>query len=156
MQLHDQPNSDRSPQALGARLRALPPVPVPTGLEARLLSAIPPGMAGEHPNWSRRSRSRHLAVWAGAAVALAAACLLAVLLWPKPGDKSTPDMVVLPERSATSHRLKLPRQGDSASITPWLEVRRGLDGAEVPAFSWPIEAESRVMVSLRIPSDLFD
>ena len=62
------PGPDRSPEGLEARLRALPPPPVPAELEARLLAAIPA---------PRRRRP----IWAGVVGVLAAACLLAALAW---------------------------------------------------------------------------
>ncbi len=41
MQFQRRPNSDRSPESLEARLRALPQPPIPSELEARILAAIP-------------------------------------------------------------------------------------------------------------------
>src|SRR5262245_35735495 len=67
------PSTDRSPEALEARLRALPRPPVPDGLEARLLAGVPAALPVPRRRWP---------IWAGAAAALAAACLLAVLAWP--------------------------------------------------------------------------
>src|SRR5260370_22901790 len=74
------PNSDQSLESLEARLRALPPPPVPGDLETRLLSAIP----AEMPTWEQGSGSRRRwMVWVGLAGALAAACWLIVLSWPR-------------------------------------------------------------------------
>ncbi len=157
MQPLKRPNSDRFPEMLEVRLRALPPPPVPSDLEARLLLAIPPEMSREIPRWALASRYRRVAVWAGAATVSAAACLLAVLLWAEPGKKRTgPRLVLIPERSDSPHLVAPQQPVDSVRITPWMEVRRGLDGAERPTFTWPIQDESRVMVSRSIPSDLFD
>src|SRR5216683_5851927 len=75
------PKLDRSAESLEARLRALPPPPVPSDLEARLLAAIP----ASAPSAVRRSQllPRRWLVWAGVGGALAAASLLVVLFWPK-------------------------------------------------------------------------
>jgi hypothetical protein len=153
MQPRKRPNSDRSLEALEARLRALPPPPVPSGLEARLLVAIPPEM----PRWALTSRSRRPAIWAGAAVGLTAACVLVVLLWPEPDIKTTaPRLVVIPKKNESADPVTRERPGDSLGITPWLEARRGRDGAERPTFTWPIQEKSPLMVSIAIPADLLD
>jgi len=152
-----QPNWDRSPESLEARLRALPPPPVPGDLEARLLAAIPAEASNEMPRLARAPRPRRLAVWAGAAVAGAAACLLAVLLWPRPGGKTTvPSPVVNAEKRQPAHQLTSEQRGDSLSITSWLEAGRDPDGAERPLFTWPIQEKSPLMVSTAIRSDLLD
>ena len=70
------PKPDGSPESLEARLRALPQPPVPAGLEARLLAAIPAKMPAPRQRWAVR-------VGVVSAVGeVAAACLLAVLAWP--------------------------------------------------------------------------
>src|SRR5262245_65476263 len=133
------PNPDRSPEALEARLRALPPPPVPAGLEARLLAAIP--AATPVP---RRRR----AVWVGAAGALAAACLLAVLAWLGRGGKDPS-----PPTNPSAHQA-IPRPpDDSAGTAEWLEARRVLDGAEPPAFTWPLPEAPPLRASTSLPPD---
>ncbi len=69
------PDHDETLDALADRLRRLPPPPVPEGLEARLLAAIPA---------APRRRVRLARSWIAAAVLLAAAAavLLAVRLPP--------------------------------------------------------------------------
>ena len=47
----NRPENDETLEALAHRLRRLPPPPVPSGLEERLLAAVP---------WRRRARSRSL------------------------------------------------------------------------------------------------
>jgi hypothetical protein len=138
------PKPDRSPEALAARLRALPQPPVPDGLEARLLAAIPAG---------RPVPRRHWAAWVGAVGALAAACLLAVLVWlgrdavnpaPKPG-------------TVEAARQDTPRPPDDrAGVPAWLVARRILDGAEPPPFTWPVPGSPPVTPSTAIPPDLLD
>jgi hypothetical protein len=149
MQPQKRPNSDRSPEALAARLRALPAPPVPGDLEARLLAAIP----AEMPRPLRASRPRRWAVWAGAAVAVAAACWLAVL-WTRheaPGaGRGTIPSVPQPPPLASG-----PKAG-SPAMAPWLQVRRGLDGVERETFTWPIQEKSPLMVSSSISPDLLD
>jgi len=149
------PNLDRSPEALEARLRALPQPPVPADLEARLLAAIPSRTAlPSRPNGSGDpSYRRHWAVWASVVGALAAACLLAVLAWPRRDGKS-PDPSPAPRQVAIPVTPQPP--DDSDNIAAWREARRVLDGAEMPAFHWPLEEMSPFTVSTSIPPDLLD
>jgi len=152
------PNSDRSCESLEARLRALPPLPVPDDLEARLLAAIPP----EIPHLARTKRSRRQPkrpgaeiVWAGAAAVLAAVCLLVMLRWAETGSRITaPSLAMIPEKSESTHLVVAP--GDSPHITPWLAVRQGLDGEETPTFTWPIEDKPCSTVSIWTLPDLLD
>jgi hypothetical protein len=149
------PNSDRSGESLEARLRALPPEPIPGDLEARLLAAIPVQASNEIPRLARTAR--RLAVWAGAAAAVAAACLLAVVLWPGTGVKNpVHSLVAKSEKRQLARQDTSKRSGDSRSIMPWLEIRRDPDGTEMPTFTWPVQEESPLMVSTSIPPDLFD
>src|SRR5262249_5165711 len=126
------PSPQRSPESLEARLRALPQPPVPADLEGRLLAAIP----AEKPIGRRR------AAWIGAVGALAAACLLAVLVWPERGTDPITGTIRPVHPVASS-------PDDSASIAAWRQSRRVLDGAEPPAFTWPLEATA-------IPLNRFD
>src|SRR2546428_80240 len=149
MQPQRRPNSDRSPEALEARLRALPLPPIPGGLEARLLADIP----AEMPHRARISRPRRWAVWAGAAVVLAAACLLAVF-WTRdegPGSgRQTIASVPQPSTFASVPEAGFP------GMTPWLEARRGLAGVERATFTWPIQEKPPLLVSSSISPDLLD
>jgi hypothetical protein len=149
MQPQRRPNSDRSPESLEARLRSLPPPPIPSDLVARLLASIPAEMS----SGARVSRPRSWAVWAGAAVALAAACLLAVLWTRHEGPRSRDQGIAsVPQPSTLDSLPKV----DSPATTPWLEARRGLDGANMPTFTWPIQEKSPLMVSTSISADLLD
>ena len=144
------PNSDRSPELLEAQLRALPRQPVAGELKARLLAAIP---SNEISRWERASRRQ--AVWAGAAVGLAAACLLAVL-WPGPGRQTTvPNLVVDFEKKQPAIQVT-ERPSDSLVLTVWMETRRGQDGADMRTFTWPTQEKLPLMVSTAIPPELFD
>jgi hypothetical protein len=135
------PNPDRSPEALEARLRALPPPPVPADLEARLLAAIP----------AKRPSARRWAVWAGVVGALAAACLLAVLGWPRrPARAPVPG----PETRESAHKVP-PRPAEEDGIAALREARRVEDGGEPAPFTWPLD-ETPVGVSTSIPPELFD
>jgi hypothetical protein len=137
------PNPDRSPEALPARLRALPPPPVPADLEARLLATIPAEKAQPQRRW---------AVWVGVIGALAAACLLAVLAGPgREGHNTVPSPPVIASAPPVTPRPL----DDSASIAPWLKARRDLDEAGVPLFTWPLE-ETSPITATSIPPDLFD
>src|SRR5438093_12334554 len=82
------------PESLEGRLRRLPPPPVPADLEARLLAAIPAGVSSRAesgiasaprvlPALTQPGSPGRWVRWAGGVSALAAACLLIVLAWPK-------------------------------------------------------------------------
>jgi hypothetical protein len=139
MHAERRPNPGHTPEALEARLRALPPPPVPTGLEARLLAAIP--AAGTR-------RPRRWAVWVGGA--LAAACLLAALAWfglPGPGAVPRPAGSGL-----AAHGVPRPEEGPDRSAACW-QARRVLDEREIPPFAWPLPETSTLQVSTAIPPD---
>jgi hypothetical protein len=135
------PNPGRSPEPLEARLRALPRLPVPAGLEARLLAAVPAARPAPRRRWG---------VWAGVAGALVAACLLAVLAWPK-GDGKGPG----PEVSVPTPRVTPRPTDDSADLAALLKARRDLDEAETTPFSWPLP-ETPPVTAASIPPDLLD
>jgi|SRR5579864_984523 len=138
------PNSDRFPETLEARLRALPQPPVPAGLETRLLAAIPVEMPFVQRYW---------AVCVRVAGALAAACLVALLAWPR-GDTKAP--VPRPGTSDSAHQAKPrpPREHDPVATR--LLAGRDLDGAGTPTFTWPLEERSPMRVSTSISADLLD
>ena len=84
-----------------------------------------------------RGRRRHRwTVWGGAVVALAAACLLAMLAWP-PRDTKNP--VPGSPMSQTAKPVALRPPDVSRGVTRFLEARRDLDSAEIPTFVWPVE-----------------
>jgi hypothetical protein len=150
------PNPDRSAEALAARLRALPPPPVPAGLEARLLATIPAALPTPEPlplsPPEGKGRGRWV-VWVGVAGALAAACLLAILAWSgRDGNKPVPTS---PTRESAHQPPPLPRE-DSASIRAWRESRRVLDGEEPPPFTWPLPETPPLRVLTSIPPDLLE
>jgi hypothetical protein len=136
-------NADQSPELLEARLRALPQPPVPAGLEARLLAAIP----ADRPTQRRR--------WAGrvGVAAMAAACVLAVLAWPRREAKGP---VPSPPPGDIVHQAAPRPPADAADLTAWRETRRVLDGAEMPPFSWPLSETWSVRGSNAIPPDLLN
>jgi hypothetical protein len=137
-------NPDPSPEALEARLRALPRPPVPAGLESRLLAAIPA---------DRPTPRRRWAGWVGVAAAVAAACLLAVLAWPRREAKGP---VPSPPPGDIVHQVAPRPPADVADLTAWRETRRVLDGAEMPPFTWPLPEPWSVRVSNAIPPDLLN
>jgi hypothetical protein len=122
-----------TPEALEARLRALPSPPVPGGLEARLLAGIPAEVPIARRRWP---------VWVGVGAAAAAACVLAVLAWLG-HDKgiSLPD----PQPSELVHK-DTPRLPDEFVAPPEI----------VPTFHWPLEDTSPLTVSIAIPPELFE
>jgi len=141
MHPEQRPNPARSPEALEAWLRELPPLPVPANLEARLMAAIPA---------PRPARPRRWAVWVGVAAALAAACLLVVLAWPR-RDSKEPDSPILPTPPSAHQGTPQPAD-DSDSLAAW----RALDEEALPAFTWPLRDSSPSQVSISITFYLFD
>jgi hypothetical protein len=133
------PSAGRPPEKLEARLRALPPPPVPDGLEARLLAAVPAQRPAPRRRW---------AVWVGLAAA-AAACLLAFVAWLGRDGKGPAPRPELPERVEEAPA----RPPDGAA---WWLARRDLDEAETPAFAWPLEETPPVTVAAAISPDLLN
>jgi hypothetical protein len=156
MQLQRRPNSDRSPDALEASLRALPQPQIPGELEARILAAIlaRPSNSDEMPRLARSgSRRWRLTVGASASVAAAAACILAVRFWPEPDHQHISPIVAADPGSTKSRSDATPRpQSDS----PWFMGRQDLVETKPPVFTWPIQEKSPVMVSTALRPDLFD
>jgi hypothetical protein len=84
---------------------------------------------------------------------LAAACLVAVLAWPRDdGKKPVPGFSGQPSSDPTTPR---PRE-DPTTVAAWGNVRRGLNLSEMPAFSWPLEESSRLSRLTSVPPDLLD
>jgi hypothetical protein len=109
-------------------------------LRARLLDRLGP------PRASRPSRTRWL-IGSG----LAAACLLAVLAWPRPEIKNA---VTDPDTSQSAPRITLQPPDDPSGDAAWLADRRGPDGTQAPTFHWPLQETSSLMVSSPVPPDL--
>ena len=149
MQRERRSEPDRFPESLEARLRALPGPPVPGDLEARLLAAIPTPKANAR---------RRVAVFAGVAAALAAACLLAVLskteLTPfhrgPQGDRPKPE-------TKDFVQPRVPTAPDeSARIAASLKARRELDETKLAPFRWPIPQSSPARLATAIRPDVRD
>jgi hypothetical protein len=142
-------NPDQSPEPLEAQLRALPRPPVPAGLEARLLAAIPPEILIPRRRWTVR-----IGVLAG----LAAACVLAVLAWPRtdstnPTSDSGKDGAVAEDFSPppAPHSAE-----DSNGLAAWREARRVREEPARAAFTWPLEETSPLRASTALAPDLLD
>jgi hypothetical protein len=134
------PERSEKPDSLEARLRRLPPPAVPAELEARLLAGIPARALSRRWTWY-------------AVTALAAACLLIALLWPK-GKEDKPDQNdnnFANNGSSNSVRPQTPAD----AIAPWSQARAS-DEPKLPPFSWPVEETTHVTLSSSIPSDLLD
>jgi hypothetical protein len=86
---------------------------------------------------------------------LAAACLVAVLTWPRGDGDLRPAGSGSSGRHSPDPIAPRPRQ-DFAGIAAWGNVRRGLDLSEMPGFSWPLQESSRLSVLTSIPPDLLD
>jgi hypothetical protein len=107
-----------------------------------------PGNPSSLPEQVGRRR-RRWAVWGGAVVALAAACLLAILAWP-PRDTKYP--VPSSPMSQTVDQVALRPPDVSHGVTPLLQARRDLEAIELPAFNWPLENS----LSNSTPLDMLD
>ena len=100
------------------------------------------------PQAGRLLRARWLVV-----AGLAAACWLAVLVWPR-GDGKGP--VVGPPGRQASDQIATRSRQDPDGLAAWRDVRRGLDLAHLPAFSWPLQESPPPSVLTPIPPDLLD
>ena len=138
------PNPDQSLEALEARLRALPQPPIPADLEARLLATIPAERSIPRRRWGIR---------VGAIGALAAACLLVAIAWPRrDGENSIRGLKTIESAHKVTRRLP----DDSAPIASLRAARKVLDETEPPTFTWPLPEPSPIRFSSSIPPDLLD
>ncbi len=128
----ERPESD---EALGRRLRDLPPPPVPVGLETRLIAAIP---------WPERSRGGSTRLWLATAVLLtAAASVLLAFRLPRVVQSPAVRVAVAPTtRPATlwTYEQALRRPGADASAM--------LDRV-APPFAWPVAGSRTAFLSDR-------
>jgi len=151
------PERSEKPDSLEARLRRLPPPSVPADLEARLLAAIPTSESSNHrlglsaKPQAMSGRRWRWAWWMGAASALAAACLLIVLAWPKgEGQKAVLDSKDrVTTTSPTPSTLPHSPQGT-------LQAQGDPDDLKLPPFTWPVQEATHVTLSSSIPSDLLN
>jgi hypothetical protein len=107
-----------------------------------------PGHPGSLPGRLGRRR-RRWAAWGGAVGALAAACLLAILAWPR---RNTGDRVSRPPISQPGSEVAHRSSDFSHDLTRLLGSRRDLDEAAMPRFVWPLENRLSASASL----DLLD
>jgi hypothetical protein len=136
------PNPNRSLELLEARLRSLPQPPIPADLEARLLATIPAERSIPRRRWGVR---------VGVFGALAAACVLAVLAWPRPDGKHPS-----PKRNESTSQVTHRPPDDSAHIASLRAARQVQDETEPPTFTWPLPEPSPMRFSTSIPPDLLN
>jgi hypothetical protein len=92
---------------------------------------------------------RRWAVLSGAAGTVAAACLLAILAWPRPyAENQGP----VPRISESGTEIAHQPHQVSGDFTPLLEARRNLDESAMPGFVWPLQN----VLSASTPLDLLD
>jgi hypothetical protein len=84
---------------------------------------------------------------------LVAACLAAVLAWPR-GDGTTPVRGLSGQQA--SDPITPRRTQDPNGVAAWASVRRGLNLSEMPAYSWPLQDSSHLSGITSIPRDLLD
>lgn len=151
-----QPISDHSPESLETRLRALPPLSVPSDLEARLLAAIPVATISQAPQPMPRSTRRQVA-WVAVPIALAAICVLIVLVRTDRVDEKMPGQVAVNVPNVPDvQNVQTDRTAKSLRITPRLESRRRLEESSRLNFAWPVDRQTPVMASMSIPRDLLE
>lgn len=115
----------------------------------RSLAEIDGTLFEEAHRFHRRGQSLRRSRWVGGAVALAAACLLAVLLLRgHRGRESVQNPSLLPGPSEFVHRPP----GDAERIAATRVARRELDEASLPSFTWPLFRTSSVRLTA-LPSD---
>ncbi len=156
MQFRKRPKSDRSLEGLEARLRGLAQPRIPGELEARILAAVPATLVVDKDEIVRRtlraSRRWRMTVLAGASVA-AAACFLAVRIWPEHEERHVAPALVADHGSTGS---ALQAASRPQSDMPWFKAREDLVDTEMPTFTWPVQEKSPLMVSTSLRPDLFD
>jgi hypothetical protein len=129
-------------EALVARLRRVPEPPIPAGLEAKLLAAIPDAQALAAPRARRRSWGRR---WLVGGLAAAAALLVMVIgsFFHRPNPKENLPFPQPAPRLAT-HQPPAPR---SARLIDG-------DAAFAPdSFEWPVQLTLPARAQ-RLPDDL--
>jgi hypothetical protein len=94
-------------------------------------------------------RRRRWAVWGGAVGSVAAACLLAILAWPR---HDTKEQGPNPPPNQSGKELAHQSPSVSRDLTPLLGARRDLDEAAMPRFVWPQEN----LLSASTPLNLLD
>jgi hypothetical protein len=95
------------------------------------------------PAWPWRTSRGRRALWGGAISALAAACLLAALIWSR-RDRNDP----LPDTVNSQAKTEFV-QGTAKA--PW-----NSDVPPMPRFTWPVEETVPLRASISIPQDLFN
>jgi hypothetical protein len=153
---------EQDSELLEEQLRALPPLPVPPDLEARLIAAVPAVGTNSHPRgghrlaWDapNRERRRRLAVTAVLS-GLAAACLLVFLVWTARRPKTIAPVVVI-TGGADTVRDTVSAPDSDTKIAPQREARRVLGASESSAFVWPVEGPIPATIVRRIPPDLLN
>jgi hypothetical protein len=150
-------SSGRSLESLEARLRALPQPTVPSDLEARILSAMPALASNEMVRSARTSRRRRLAIWAGASLATAASCLLAIRFLATTADQNTARAGARnPEATESARQLTLRQPDESQRVFPSFAAQREVDETAIPTFTWPIREKSPSIASIALRPDLLD
>jgi hypothetical protein len=134
-------HQDRADRTLAERLQALPQPQVPPDLESRLLAAIPARIPVVRKRWIGTI---------GAISALAAACMLAVLLRREGNDeKTTPAPPVGDQRPLSA---MLPAE----DLVAFPAERRLSNGLVSATYCWPIQEPLPLRGSLSIPADLLE
>jgi hypothetical protein len=100
------------------------------------------------PRTGRRLKRPWLAL-----AGLAAACLVAVVGWPRGGRPGS--ATSRPEPQASNQNPPAP-QPEATGAATWSQVRHGLDISAMPAFCWPVQESSRLPGVTAIPRELLN
>jgi hypothetical protein len=155
MHSDEDPKPDPSLEALAARLRALPEPPMPANLEARLLAAVST-LRPAHVTSVAASAAANRQGWfavACAVGAIAAACLVAILITGKP-DNSLVTQTTPVDLHSVSNAFSTADELGGISLSP--VDRRILQGAGLSTFRWPVGRIPSAGDAHSIPRDLLD
>jgi hypothetical protein len=119
----------------------------------RVRGLMPKHLPGGSPWPQPPAARRRWSIWVGVVSALAAACLLAFLAWPRRDGKNP-----VPGPTTTEIVRQVPPQppDDPARIAVWRDDQRLADEGGMPTFHWPLPETSPVRVLTSIPPDLLN
>jgi hypothetical protein len=92
-------------------------------------------------------------LWAVLVGALAAACLMAVVIW---SHRSNQFLDRDPEMGLSVNQSTPRPRDESARIADSLKARRYLNEAKLPPFTWPLASRSPIKLSASISPDALD
>jgi hypothetical protein len=155
-----QPSNNPALDGLEAKLRRLPPPPVPDGLEARLVAAIPLVLPSSGARSRPAQRRWQQLIWVSCAAAVAAGVLLAVLASLRPpnhGAVVTDTIPATEPLSRPSRALETQMMMGLRCCAQTTDAQHDvfLDPAAAP-FAWPLEGPVATTDRRNPSPDLFN